>query len=86
MKTFGPRTDLLIDLYDSFNQYLYFNNNAASDDRISNISPSVVEEIVFNSRSFTEIRDKLADYISKYSGPMYNLNQNNINLLIINYL
>lgn len=79
-------TPLLIDLYDSFNQYLYFNNNAASDDRISNISPSVVEEIVFNSRSFTEIRDKLADYISKYSGPMYNLNQNNINLLFINYL
>lgn len=57
-----------------------------ADDRISNISPSVVEEIVFNSRSFTEIRDKLADYISKYRGPMYNLNQNNINLLFKNYL
>ena len=79
-------TPLLIDLFDGFNQFIYFNDSSYADDRITNISPSVIEGIVFTSTSFIEIFQQLQSLKTKYGGPMYNLTDGNIELLFQYYL
>lgn len=80
-------TPVLVDLYDDFNQYLYYSNNPSySDDKIKNIPPAAIENVVFNSTSFTNFIDKLKDLTEKYSGEYYNLTEENIDLLFDKYM
>lgn len=79
-------TTMFIDLYDDFNQYEFYKNADAPNDKIKNFPPSKLEQIVFSSTTFAQVVSKLKELSSSYSGTYYNMTEENIDLLFDIYL
>lgn len=81
-------TPLFIDLIDDFNQRTHQGNNAIyPDDEIHDMPVSVVQDIVFRSKSFSDVKRLLLDYAAKnkQAAQLYNLTPETINRLFTVY-
>ncbi len=80
-------TPVFIDLYDDYNQSLYYYNNDPNhypDDKIKDVEPAVIQLLVFLSVSFDEIKAKLIKDYCKYVNTN-NITEENINALFSVY-
>lgn len=81
-------TPLFIDLIDDFNQRTHQGNNTIyPDDEIHDMPVSVVQDIVFRSKSFSDVKRQLLDYAAKNKqvAQLYNLTSETINRLFTVY-
>ena len=81
-------TPLFIDLIDDFNQRAYHQGNTIyPDDEIHDMPVSVVQDIVFRSKTFADVKRLLLDYAAKnkYAAQLYNLTPETINRLFAVY-
>ena len=81
-------TPLFIDLIDDFNQRAYHQGNTIyPDDEIHDMPVSVVQDIVFRSKTFADVKRLLLDYAAKnkYAAQLYNLTTETINRLFAVY-
>lgn len=87
-KGYSNYTPLFIDLIDDFNQRTHQGNNAIyPDDEIHDMPVSVVQDIVFRSKSFSDVKRLLLDYAAKnkQAAQLYNLTPETINRLFTVY-
>lgn len=81
-------TPLFIDLLDDLNQRAYKNGNKKyPDDEIHDMPVSVVQNIVFQSKTFAEVKQRLLTYAAenRYAATLYNLTPETINRLFAVY-
>ncbi|WP_141417563.1 hypothetical protein [Alistipes onderdonkii] len=87
-KGYSNYTPLFIDLIDDFNQRTHQGNNPIyPDDEIHDMPVSVVQDIVFRSKTFSDVKRLLLDYAAKnkHAAQLYNLTPETINRLFTVY-
>lgn len=86
-KGYSDYTPLFIDLIDDFNQRVENGSSVYPDDVIHDMPVSVVQDIVFRSKTFADVKRLLLDYAAKnkYAEQLYNLTPETINRLFSVY-
>lgn len=85
---FHNYTPVLIDLYDDYNQLVYYDyqdGDIHPDDVIHGFIPDVIRYYVFNSTSFSALKQTLIQFATSYPTNPYGITQENINKIFSVY-